>query len=73
MFVCISDLPDNVGSFARYCIDHYSLRDLVEIIHSDARKQYCDQFGITEEQLEDAVYVAITKIRKKREDEAVRQ
>lgn len=56
----IHDLTSEARDFAHYCMESCSLRDLVNMVYShEVRSEQCNQFNISEEQWQDAVYVAI--------------
>jgi hypothetical protein len=63
MLKTIYDLNPEARDFAQHCIESCSLRDLVNMVYSpEVRIEQCNQFNISEEQWQDAVYVAIKHI-----------
>lgn len=65
MPVTMDELSPAAKSFAQYCMDNCTLKDLAEMVYSEKKIEQCDWFCITEQQWNDAVYVAIRQMRQR--------
>lgn len=48
--------------FAEHCLEHYTLRDVVDMFYSGEKDHLRVQFDLSEEEWQDAVYVVIKKM-----------
>ena len=62
MTVTMNDLSPKARSFAQYCIDNCSLKDLADMVYTEKKIEQCAWFGITEQQWNNAVYVVIKQM-----------
>lgn len=58
----IDDLPFRSRLFAEHCLENFSLKEIVNMIHSDERTHVISRFDLSEEQWQDAVYVVIKEM-----------
>lgn len=64
MQVNIDDLSTKAKAFAQHCMDNYSLKDLAHMVYSEKKIEQCDRFDISEQQWNEAVYLAIKQMGK---------
>ena len=63
MIRTLHDLPHNVANYAQYCIENYSVIDLVKKSQISIDHNELQRFDITLEQWQDAVFVALEELR----------
>lgn len=64
MLRILDDLPPNAAAFVAYCLESYNLKDLVDTMCEGINTRHCEEFSISEEQWQDAVYVAMKEMSK---------
>lgn len=59
----ISDLNDRTARFARHCVEHYTFVDLVHSSKDGIDYQACEEWGISGEEWQDAIFAALKELR----------
>ena len=59
----LNELPINAARFARHCIERKSIIELVNTSQLGINRQECEQWGITEEQWQDAIFAVLRELR----------
>jgi hypothetical protein len=59
----VEDLPTKVKDYVKYCVNTYSLVDIVNITMNGLDREACVQWDITPEQWQDGLIAAIFELR----------
>ena len=62
MLRTLSDLSPKAVNFVTYCLEHYDLSELVQAMRDGRYLRQCEEFDLSEEQWQDAVYVAMKEM-----------
>jgi len=63
MTIQIKNLTGNTGRFARYCAEQCTTADLVAFSRNGIDSAMCEEWGITGEQWQDAIFAALAVLR----------
>lgn len=64
MFHMVTNQNRKIDLFTKYCIDNRSIEEIVAISQYGIDYDECNQWGITGEQWQDALFVAIKELGK---------
>lgn len=62
MLTTLYDLPFKARMLAEHCLEHFDLRQVIEMLYFEKKEHMRVQFDLSEEQWQDALYVVIKEM-----------